>query len=82
VNNADEASYRRFTLPEERKDRTSTSNEWRGSYRWFASPSIVKLEDYRLPGETVRALERLRCRKLNEARAAVASILSEARRQK
>ena len=60
MNDADEAFYRRFTLPEELKNRDSASNEWRGSYRWFTSPNVMKLEDYRLAGEMIRALERLR----------------------
>jgi hypothetical protein len=59
VNNTDESFYRRFTLPEELKNRDSLSNEWRGSYRWFASANVVKLEDYRPAGEMARALERL-----------------------
>ena len=82
VNNTDEAFYRRFTLPEELKNRDSLSNEWRGSYRWFASPNVAKLEDYRPAGEMVRALERLRCWKRDEAWAAVGHILEEARRRR
>jgi hypothetical protein len=67
VNDANEAFYRRFTLPEELKNRNSLSNEWRGSYRWFASHNVAKLEDYCPAGEMVRALERLRCWKRDEA---------------
>jgi hypothetical protein len=80
VNNANEAFYRRFTRPEELKNRSSTSIEWRGAYRWFVSPNVVKLEDYRHAGEMERILERLRCRKRDEAAAVVANILAEAMR--
>jgi hypothetical protein len=77
-----EAFYRRFALPEELKNRDSVSNEWRGSYRWFASPNVVKLEDYRLAEEMIRALERLRCWKRDETQTAVGHILEEARRRR
>ena len=82
MNNTDEAFYRRFTLPEELKNRDSQSNEWRGSYRWFASPNVAKLEDYRPAGEMARTLERLRCRKRDETRPAVGHILEEAKRRR
>jgi hypothetical protein len=82
VNNTDEAFYRRFTLPEELKNRNRTATEWCGVHRWFASPNVIKLEDYREPGEMGRILERLRCRKCETAAAAVISILAEARRRR
>jgi hypothetical protein len=41
---ADEEFYRRLTLPEERKDRLASP--WCGSFRWFASYNVVKLENY------------------------------------
>jgi hypothetical protein len=82
VNNTNEAFYRRFTLPEERKNRASTSIEWRGTYRWFASPNVVKLEDHRQSGEMGRVIERFRCRKRDEATATVGNILAEARRRR
>jgi DNA-binding GntR family transcriptional regulator len=81
LNNTNEAFYRRFTLPEERKNRASTSIEWRGTYRWFASPNVVKLEDYRQSGEMGRIIILLRQRKRDEARAAAAKILAESRRR-
>ena len=77
VNNANEAFYHRFTLPEERKNRASTSIEWCGAYRWFASPNVVKLEDYRQSGEMGRIIVLLRQRKRDEVMAAVANILAE-----
>jgi hypothetical protein len=80
VNNADETFYRRFTLPEEQKNGPPTSIERFNSHRWFVSPNVVKLEAYRQPGEMGRILERLRCRNHDEAAAAVANILAEARR--
>ena len=70
-----ESFYRRFTLPEERKNRV----EWCGGYRWFASPNVVKLEDHRPPGEMGRILECLRQHKRDQAEAAVVSILAKAR---
>jgi hypothetical protein len=81
MNNTDEAFYRRFTLPEELKDRTLTSIEWRGAYRWFASPNVVKMEDYRPPGEMRRIITLLQQHKRDEAKAAVANILAGARRR-
>ena len=42
----DEAFLRDWTIPEE--DRTKyTSQPWDGEYRWFRSPNIVCLEQYR-----------------------------------
>jgi hypothetical protein len=82
VNNTNEAFYRHFTLPEERKNRASTSIEWCGAYRWFASPNVVKLEDYRQSGEMGRIIVRLRQRRRDEATVAVANILAEARRRR
>ena len=81
VNITNESFYHRFTLPEERKNRTLTSLEWCGGYRWFASPNVVKLEDHRPPGELGRILERLRQHKRDQAKTAVANILAEARRR-
>ena len=82
MNDANETFYQRFTLPEELKNRDSVSNEWRGSYRWFASPNVAKFEDHRPVGEMARTLERLRRRKRDEAQAAVGHILEEARRRR
>ena len=79
MNNPNESFYRRFTLPDERKSRTSSG--WCGGYRWFVSPNIVKLEEHRPPGEMGRILERLRQHKRDVAQAAVANILEEARRR-
>ena len=75
-----EAFYRRFTLPEELKNRAST--EWCGVHRWFASPNVIKLEDYRPPGEMGRILERLRQRRRAASMVAVADILAEARKRR
>lgn len=72
---ANEAFYRRFTLPEERRSRV----EWSGGYRWFLSPNVVKLEDHRPPGELARILERLRQHKRDQAAAAVVNILMKAK---
>jgi len=64
--------YHRFTLPEERKSRAS---EWGGGYRWFVSPNVVKLEDYRPSGEASRIVALLRRRRQDAAAAAIARIL-------
>jgi hypothetical protein len=82
VNNTNESFYHRFTLPEERKNRTLTSIEWGGGYRWFVSPNVVKLEDCRPPGEIGRILERLRQHKRAQAKAAVANILAKAQKRR
>jgi hypothetical protein len=44
---ADEEFFRRLILPEERKQRQFTGVPWRGDFRWFASPNVVALEQYR-----------------------------------
>jgi hypothetical protein len=42
----DEAFLREWTIPEE--DRAKyTSQPWDGEYRWFRSPNVVCLEQYR-----------------------------------
>jgi hypothetical protein len=82
VNNTDEAFYRRFTLPEELKNRSRAATEWCGVHRWFTSPNVIKLEDHREPGEMGRILERLRCRRRETAAAAIISILAEAKRRR
>jgi hypothetical protein len=56
-------------------------NRIRGTYRWFASPNVVKLEDYRQSGEMGRIIILLRQRKRDEATAAAAKILAESRRR-
>jgi hypothetical protein len=82
LNTTDEAFYRRFTLPEELKNRSRTATEWCGVHRWFASPNVIKLEDHREPGEMGRILERLRQRKHAASTVAVANILAEARKRR
>ena len=39
-----EEFYRRFTAPEERKQRIKP---WCGGFRWFASENVLPLEQYR-----------------------------------
>ena len=75
LTHTNEAFYRRFTLPEERRNRV----EWGGGYRWFLSPNVVKLEDHRPSGELGRILERLRQHKRDQAAAAVVNILMKAK---
>jgi hypothetical protein len=63
------------------KEQGFNLNRIRGTYRWFASPNVVKLEDYRQSGEMGRIIILLRQRKRDEARAAAAKILAESRRR-
>ena len=46
-----EAFWQRLCLPEEERRRLRA---WEGSYRWFRSPNVVKLELYRSPVEMDR----------------------------
>jgi hypothetical protein len=42
----DEAFLREWTIPEE--DRAKyTTQPWRGEYRWFRSPNVVPIEQWR-----------------------------------
>jgi hypothetical protein len=65
--------YRRFTTPEERKNRAAS--EWGGGFRWFASSNVVKLEDHRLSGEMADVLARLRQCRRDDMLAAVVKML-------
>jgi hypothetical protein len=47
----DEAIWRKLILPEE--DRYPV-RVWVGSFRWFRSPNVIRLEDYRSPAEMER----------------------------
>lgn len=52
-----EEFWRRLILPVERKDRWW---RWDGKgYRWFISPNIVPLEQYRTPVEMFRIRQNL-----------------------
>jgi len=73
--------YHRFTRPEELKSRFDTTIEHCSCRRWFLSPNLVKIEDYRAPGEAVRIVALLRQRKRDAADLAIARILEEARRK-
>jgi hypothetical protein len=76
---ANEEFYRRFTSPEERKDRLATP--WCGAFRWFASRNVAKLEDYRPADEMAGILARLRERRRDDVAAAIARMLSKANRK-
>jgi hypothetical protein len=55
----DDSFLREWTIPEE--DRAKyTSQPWNGEYRWFRSPNVICLEQYR------------RRRKQNEPKPAIA----------
>jgi len=73
--------YRRFTLPEERKNRFERSLEAFSSNRWFASTNVVKLEDHRPPGEMGQIITLLRQRRRDEHARAIDAILADARRR-
>jgi hypothetical protein len=42
----DEAFLRRIIFPEEDRN-LFTSTPWRGGYRWFRSPNVVPIEQWR-----------------------------------
>jgi hypothetical protein len=44
--NDDEAFLRQWTLPEEDR-RKYTTRPWAGEFRWFRSPNVVPLEQWR-----------------------------------
>jgi hypothetical protein len=75
-----EAFYRRLTLPEEQKDWRDRSLERRHGFRWFASPNVVKFEDFQTREEASRSLGRSRERRHATVNAAVAVMLCETRR--
>jgi hypothetical protein len=64
VQNA-EAFWQRFTLPEE--ERRSRSPMWNGSYRWFRSPNIIDLWNYRSTPEKQRIIDFMWQRQLGAA---------------
>ena len=60
---SDEEFYRRYTVPEERKNWRLKTIERLGGYRWFASANVAKFEDYQAPGDAGLSLARLQERK-------------------
>jgi hypothetical protein len=44
----DEAFLRRLIFPEEDR-RLFTTTPWRGGFRWFRSPNVVPIEQWRRP---------------------------------
>jgi hypothetical protein len=49
-----------YMRPEEELREYRYRVPWRGEYRLFRSTNVVKMEDYRQPGEMGRILDRLR----------------------
>lgn len=47
----EEAFWQRLTKPEEER---RWIRDWRGSYRWFRSPNVIRLELYRSQAEMER----------------------------
>jgi hypothetical protein len=76
---SDEEFFRKFTLPEERKDWRARTIERRCGYRWYASANVAKFEDYQQPGEAGRSLARLRERRNEDYDRAIDRILQDAR---
>jgi hypothetical protein len=46
----DDAFMRSLTRCEEDRRRLHPGVPWNGSYRWFRSPNVIPLEQYRSPG--------------------------------
>lgn len=55
----DRELLRLFMRPEEDLREYRRRVPWRGEYRLFRSPTVVKLEDYRQPADTCRVVTRL-----------------------
>jgi hypothetical protein len=49
-----DAFWQKRILPWEEKRRHDPYLVWDGLFRWFQSPNVVKLEDYRSPAEMAR----------------------------
>jgi hypothetical protein len=49
-----EAIWRKLILPEEDRN---PARLWLGSFRWFRSPNVIRLEDYRSQSEMNRVRE-------------------------
>jgi hypothetical protein len=56
----DKEVLRLFMRPEEDLREHRQRVPWRGEYRLFRSPSVVKLEDYRPPDDMRGVIDRLR----------------------
>jgi hypothetical protein len=52
-----DAFWRRLVLPEEDRRCLSYPSPWNGSYRWFRSPNVVDLWDYRSAAEKHRIID-------------------------
>jgi hypothetical protein len=48
----DNAFLRQWTIPEEERAKYTTQ-PWAGEYRWFRSPNVICLEQYRRPTREV-----------------------------
>jgi hypothetical protein len=46
--------YKKFILPEEMRLLYPNCPAWNGGWRWFQSPNVVDLQDYRSPIEKER----------------------------
>ena len=51
---ADESFLRKFTLSVEDRLVHPTSPQWDGGHRWFRSPNVIDLQDYRSRAEKER----------------------------
>ena len=52
-----ETFWRRMILPEEERRRQLCPPSWNGSYRWFRSPNITDLWNYRSAAEKQRIID-------------------------
>lgn len=49
--------YRKWILPEEEQRNLLCPRPWNASYRWFRSPNIIDLWNYRSAAEKQRVIE-------------------------
>lgn len=52
-----DALWRRMILPEEDRRCQPCPPQWNGSYRWFRSPNIIDLWNYRSAADKQRIIE-------------------------
>jgi hypothetical protein len=52
--NPNAALWQKLTMAEEDRLAHSSAPSWKGDYRWFRSPNVVDLQNYRSPAEKER----------------------------
>jgi hypothetical protein len=63
TNDADHAELLLYMRPEEDLRDYRRAHPWEGEFRLFRSSAVVKLEDYRAPGEMAAILVRMQRRR-------------------